>query len=124
MKKKENMECNQQPSFLRSLVNIPPRYMMSTITPELIDMITEKQNKQQYESYITSCVHNGNWDAIVSYKEWLSTIQSYKPQLPETDAEYDVYWQKLKDMQNLTRIPINTLKEMFPDKRMGIRGDD
>lgn len=74
------MECNRQPSFLRSLVNIPPRCMMSTITPELIDMLTEKQNKQQYESYITSCVHNGSWDMIVSYKEWLSTIQSYSPE--------------------------------------------
>lgn len=74
------MECNQQPFFLRFLLNIPPRCMMSTITPQLIAMLTEKQNKQQYESFVTSCLHGGQFDMIVSYKEWLETIRSYSPE--------------------------------------------
>ncbi len=111
------MECNQQPFFLRSLVNIPPRCMMSTITPQLINMITEKQNKQQYESYITSCVHNGNWDAIVSYKEWLSTIQSYKPQLPETDAEYKHFYAAIDRLNKATTVSVEQLKKVFMNEK-------
>lgn len=107
-------------TYEHTVCNIPPRCMMSTITPDIL----EKINKQQYENFITSCIHGGQFDAIVSYKEWLSTIQSYKPQLPQTNVEYDLYWQKLRDVQNLTRIPITTLKEMFPEKMIGIRGDD
>lgn len=75
--------------------------------------MTEKQNKQQYESFVTSCIHTGSFDMIISYKEWLESVRAYKPQLPSTNAEYAVYWQKLEDMQNLTRLSIPVLKEMF-----------
>lgn len=107
------MECNQQPFFLRSLVNIPPRYMMSTITPQLIAMLTEKQNKQQYESFVTSCIYNGSFDMIISYKEWLATIQSYKPQLPETDAEYKHFYAAIDRLNKATTVSVEQLKKVF-----------
>lgn len=47
--------------------------------------MTEEENKKQYESFVTSCIHGGQFDMIISYKEWLHTIQSYTPQLPQTD---------------------------------------
>lgn len=56
--------------------------------------MTEEQNKRQYESYITSAIHGGQLDSVVSYKEWLKAVQSYRPiqdnsvlLLSEKDAE-------------------------------------
>lgn len=68
------------PDHRRKMVNVPPRCMMSTIAPQIAEMITEEQNKQQYESFLTSATNNGNLDAVVSYKEWLETIRSYTPE--------------------------------------------
>lgn len=78
-----------------------------------IPTMTEKQNKQQYESYVTSCIHNGNWDSIISYKEWLTTIQSYKPQLPETDAEYKHFYAAIDRLNKATTVSVEQLKKVF-----------
>lgn len=93
MKKKENMECKQEPSFLRSLPTM-----------------TEEQNKQQYESFITSCVHTDNWDMIVSYKEWLGAVQ---PQLPTTDAEYEQYHDSLDRLNKATTMSADQLRKIL-----------
>ncbi len=50
--------------------------------------MTEEQNKKQYESFVTSAINSGSWDAIVSYKEWLATIRSYIPEEIK-DFEWD-----------------------------------
>ena len=42
--------------------------------------MTEEENKKQYESFVTSAINSGALDAIVSYREWLDTIQSYTPE--------------------------------------------
>lgn len=62
----------------KKVVNIPPRCMMSTTTLEIANMIIEEQNKQQYESFLTSALNNGNLDAVVSYEEWLKSIHGYR----------------------------------------------
>ena len=78
--------------------------------------MTEEQNKRQYESFVTSAINNGSWDAIVSYKEWLETIRSYIPvtqQLPTTDAEYAVYYANIKRFNKATSVNVDQLRKVL-----------
>ena len=80
--------------------------------------MTEEQNKQQYESFVTSCINGGQLDMIVGYKDWLATIRAYKPMqdnyvlhLSTKDAE------KFVDMLENPPIPTEELKRLLKNEK-------
>ena len=75
--------------------------------------MTEQENKKQYESFVTSCIHGGQFDMIVSYKEWLHTIQSYTPQLPQNDEEYIRFYDAINRLNKATTISVSQLKKVL-----------